>query len=87
MILETIFEEFKIDNKIFAIGFDNASNNNNNVITHLINLCNLYFGGIFFYQKCDCHVLNLCVQNGLTLLQESIRRLELHFIICENIHK
>ena len=40
MMLKTIFEEFKIDNKIFAIGFDNASNNNN-VITHLINLSNL----------------------------------------------
>ena len=26
-MLKTIFEEYKIDNKIFAIGFDNASNN------------------------------------------------------------
>ena len=41
-MLKSIFEEYKIDNKIFAIGFDNASNNIV-VISHLINLCNLYF--------------------------------------------
>ena len=27
MMLKTIFEEYQIDNKIFAIGFDNAYNN------------------------------------------------------------
>ena len=43
---ETIFEEFKI--KIFAIGFDNASNNIV-VIPQLIVLCNPYFDGQFFY--------------------------------------
>ena len=47
MLLKTIFEEYKIDNKIFAIAFDNASNNTV-VILHLINLCNPYFGGKFF---------------------------------------
>ena len=50
MILKTIFEEYKIDNKIFAIGFDNASNNTV-VIPHLITLYNLYFGGQFFSSK------------------------------------
>ena len=53
-----IFEEFKIDNKIFAISFDNASNNTT-AISYLINLCNSYFVGKFFHQKCSCHVLNL----------------------------
>ena len=47
MILKTIFEEYKIDNKIFTIDFDNVSNNTN-VISHLINLCNPYFGDFFF---------------------------------------
>ena len=59
MILKTILEEYKIDNKIFAIGFDNASNNTV-AIPHLIILCNPYFGGQFFHQICACHILNLC---------------------------
>ena len=65
-MLKTIFEEYKIDNKIFAIDFDNASNNTA-VIPHLINLCNPYFLGKFFHQRYACYV-----QNELTLLQKSI---------------
>ena len=72
MMLKTNFEEYKIDNKIFAIGFDNASNNTV-VIPQLITLCNPYFGGQFFHQRCACHVLNLCVQNDLALLQDHIK--------------
>ena len=67
MILKIIFEEYKIDNKIFSIGFDNASNNTA-VIPHLIILCNPYFGDQFFHQRYACHVLNLCVQNGLAFI-------------------
>ena len=59
-ILIAIFEKYEIDNKIFVIGFNNASNNTD-VITHLINLCNPYFEDNFFHQRCACHVLNLCV--------------------------
>ena len=68
MILKTIFEKYKIDNKIFDISFQNVLNNTV-VILQLINLCNLYFGGRFFHQICICHVLNLCIQNELALLQ------------------
>ena len=80
-MLKIIFEKYKIDNKIFAIDFDNASNNTV-AILQLITLCNLYFGSQFFHQKCACHVLDLWVQNGLSLLQESIRpiRTELHYL-------
>ena len=55
MILKTIFEEYKIDNKIFAIDIDNASNNNV-VIPQLIMFCNPYFGGQFFFIK-DVHLM------------------------------
>ena len=48
MILKIIFEEYKIDIKTFAIGFGHASNNTI-VISQLINLCNPYFGDIFFH--------------------------------------
>ena len=60
MMLKIIFEEYKIDNKIFVIGFDNSSNNTD-AISQLINLCNPYFGGQFFHQRCACHVFKLCV--------------------------
>ena len=81
MILKIIFEEYNIDNKIFAIGFDNASNNTA-IIPQLITLYNLYFGGQFFHQRCACHVLNLCVQNDLALLQDYITpiRNALHYL-------
>ncbi|KAK3193523.1 hypothetical protein Dsin_024833 [Dipteronia sinensis] len=42
--LRIIFTEYKIENKIFAIGFDNASNNTA-VIPALIELCKPYLGG------------------------------------------
>ena len=71
MILKIIFEEYKIDNKIFAIDFDNVSNNTAAILL-LITLYNPYFGGQYFHQRCACHVLNLCVQNGLALLQDHI---------------
>ncbi|KAK3218131.1 hypothetical protein Dsin_012101 [Dipteronia sinensis] len=41
--LRIIFTEYKIENKIFAIGFDNASNNTA-VIPALIELCKPYLG-------------------------------------------
>ena len=53
MILKTIFEEYIIANKIFAIGSDNASNNTT-AIPQLITLCNPYLGGKFFIK--DVHV-------------------------------
>ena len=70
-LMKIIFEEYSIENKIFAISFDNATNNTV-VIPHLINLCNPYFDGRFFHQRCVFHVLNLCVQTDLTLLKDSI---------------
>ena len=41
-ILKIIFEKYKINNKNFAIDFDNTSNNTN-IIPQLINLCNPSF--------------------------------------------
>ena len=81
MMLKIIFEEYKIDNKIFAIGFGNTFNNTT-IIPHLIILCNFYFGGQFFHQRYACHVLNLYVQNGLALLQYHITPIKntLHYL-------
>ena len=59
-MLKIIFKEYKIDNKIFAIDFDSVYNNTT-IIPHLINLCNIYFGGKFFHQRSTYHILNLYV--------------------------
>ncbi|KAK3229547.1 hypothetical protein Dsin_001428 [Dipteronia sinensis] len=45
--LRIIFTEYKIENKIFAIGFDNASNNTA-AIPALIELCKPYLGANLF---------------------------------------
>jgi len=71
-LLKIIFQEYNILNKIFAIGFDNAASNTAS-IPMLQNLCNPYFGGKLFHQRCACHVLNLCVQAGLAELSNFIR--------------
>ncbi|KAK3199172.1 hypothetical protein Dsin_022587 [Dipteronia sinensis] len=70
--LRIIFTKYKIENKIFAIGFDNASNNTA-AIPALIELCKPYLGGKFFHQRCACHVFNLCVQKGLKTLEQFIQ--------------
>ena len=70
-MFKTIFEECKIDNKIFAIDFDNSFNNTI-AIPRLIALYNPYFGDKFFHHRCTYHFLNLYVQNRLALLQEAI---------------
>ncbi|KAL5738266.1 hypothetical protein ACOSP7_031027 [Xanthoceras sorbifolium] len=70
-LMKIIFEEYCIESKIFAIGFDNAANNTA-AVSQLIQLCQPYSGGRFFHQRCVCHVLNICVQHGLQTLQEWI---------------
>ncbi|KAK2663145.1 hypothetical protein Ddye_001719 [Dipteronia dyeriana] len=70
--MKLIFEEYKIESKLFSIGFDNTSNNTA-AIPALIELCKPYFNSKFFHQRCVCHVLNLCVQKGLEILQAFIK--------------
>ena len=81
MMLKIIFEEYKIDNKIFAIDFDNSFNNTI-AISRLIALYNPYFGDKFFHHRCTYHFLNLYVQNGLALLQDYITSIRntLHYL-------
>ncbi|KAL5739357.1 hypothetical protein ACOSQ2_028537 [Xanthoceras sorbifolium] len=69
--MKIIFEEYYIESKIFAIGFDNTANNNT-AVPQLIQLYQPYSGGRFFHQRYVCYVLNICVQHGLQTLQEWI---------------
>lgn len=71
-MMKTIFEEFSIEHKIFTIGFDNVLNSTD-FVPQLNALCDPRFGGRFFHQRCACHVLNLCAQNGLEVLRSHVK--------------
>ena len=66
-LIRQILEEYYLLNKIFSIGFDNAAANTASIV-ELENICRPAFGGKFFHVRCVCHVLNLCVQDGLKTL-------------------
>ena len=57
-IMRTI-NEYKIENFIFSITFDNASANNSAIEILKMQL-ELMFYGNFFHVRCVCHILNLC---------------------------
>lgn len=66
-----VLNQFRLTSKIFSIGFDNASANTASVPA-LIAACNPTLGGKYFHTRCICHILNLCVQDGLKQLEGSI---------------
>jgi hypothetical protein len=50
-----------LENKIFLISFDNASNNIKS-IDYFIHALNSIMKGRMFHQKCICHILSLIVK-------------------------
>ena len=71
----SFLEEWGIEKKIFSITLDNASNNDicQDFIKQKLNdrgllLCN----GIFFHVRCDAYILNLIVQEGLKVIDDSV---------------
>ncbi|CAH9119482.1 unnamed protein product [Cuscuta europaea] len=72
ILIERILIEYNLNDEVFAIGFDNATNNTA-AIPRLRELCgSTSLMGIFFHQRCACHVINLCVQDGLKVLRDSM---------------
>lgn len=68
--IHSILSEFNLVDKIFSVSFDNASSNTAS-IEDLIEICGPSIGGKFFHVRCICHVINLCVQDGLELLKSA----------------
>lgn len=66
-LIQQILQEYRLVNRIFSISFDNASANTAS-INELKRICQPNFGGRFFHVRCACHVLNLCVQDGIKSL-------------------
>jgi hypothetical protein len=67
-ILEVV-NDFNIRNKIMSITLDNASSNTN-AIESLAPHLQSYIYGCVVHQRCVCHIINLVVQDGITVVSK-----------------
>jgi hypothetical protein len=70
-IIRTILEEYRLLRRVFSISFDNASNNTAS-IRELVSQCQPTLGTKYFHIRCACHILNLCVKDGLVVLHDLV---------------
>ena len=95
--MTSVFREYNIQNKIFSITFDNASNNTS-VIDLFIRTVRGGRLNEIFRVRCVCHIINLIVQDGLTLITPSIvniryvlqflmqsNRLQEFYVFCKSV--
>ena len=71
----SFLEEWGIEKKIFSITLDNASNNDNcqDFKKKKLNEGSLLLSdGIFFHVRCGAHILNLIVQEGFKVIDDSV---------------
>ena len=66
--LMTVFANFGIQNKLLSLGVDNASSNTKCIDYMFESRCLDFLVKDFFHVRCVCHVLNLCVQDGIETL-------------------
>jgi hypothetical protein len=58
-----VVEEFGLQNKVFAITLDNASNNAK-TMQDLIPRLSSYSAPYLFHQRCACHIINLIAKSA-----------------------
>lgn len=69
-MLRDVIREYKLQEKIFSISFDNASNNTNAVKKLILKYqppMNIHF----YHSRCVAHIINFVVQDGLTVQEIS----------------
>ena len=70
-----VLQEFGIQNNIFSITFDNATNN-----TAAIELFNRQLktpvGNDLYHVRCVCHIINLIVKDGLETFEDKIKKIK-----------
>ncbi|KAL4575792.1 hypothetical protein LXL04_011878 [Taraxacum kok-saghyz] len=72
-VLESCILKWGIEDKLSCITVDNASANDVAVAYLKENLGDkLILGGEFFHMRCDAHILNLIVKDGLNMVKDSI---------------
>jgi hypothetical protein len=64
-----VVNDFDIRNKIMSITLDNASSNTN-AIESLSPHLHSYIDGYVVHQRCVCHIINLVVQDGITVVSK-----------------
>ena len=70
----SILKEYGIENNIFSITFDNASNNTS-AIEFFKNQIKNYMGGLLYHVSCVCHIINLIVQDSLKFFEQHIHKI------------
>ncbi|KAJ3698798.1 hypothetical protein LUZ61_002503 [Rhynchospora tenuis] len=72
-LIEKIWNDWKLDDKIFAITLDNSSVNDN-AVRHLLNKLGnkMLFDGSHMHVRCSAHILNLIVQNGIDAINTAV---------------
>ena len=73
--IQQVLEEYRLLTRCFSISFDNASNNTAS-IDNLIACCQPRMGSTYFHVRCVCHILNLCVKDGLEIMNAKFKPLE-----------
>jgi hypothetical protein len=66
-----VVNAFGISNKIMSITLDNASSNTN-AIESLSPHLHSYIDGYVVHQRCVCHIINLVVQDGITVVSKHL---------------
>jgi hypothetical protein len=72
-ILEVV-NDFEIKNTIFSTTLDNASSNTN-AIKFLTPQLQSYIAGYVIHQRCVCHIINLVVQDDITVVSKFLENI------------
>jgi len=75
-VIEQIFVHWKLDKKIFTLTLDNCSANDN-AVSLLENKLweRTNFRGRFMHMRCTAHILNILVQDGMSIIQPTVKKI------------
>jgi hypothetical protein len=75
-IIKQILVNWKLDRKVFTLTLDNCSTNDNAVSLQRINFGReLIFFGKFMLMRCTAHILNILVQDGMSVIQATVKKI------------
>ncbi|XP_065625311.1 zinc finger BED domain-containing protein RICESLEEPER 2-like [Quercus suber] len=76
-VLVDCFLEWNIDRKLSTITVDNCSTNDAMIrlLLNKLDTSSLMLGGSMLHMRCAAHILNLIVQDGLSLIGDGIERI------------